>query len=77
MNMPSTTGRYKPGVGLTITRANIAILLKKGVVLPESTAERVAEELCGKNRAEARHVARAARLIVSLTDKGKRAYSDE
>lgn len=61
--MPSTFNRYKPGVGRTITRANIAVLLKKGIVGPDADEDRVAEELCGLGRAEKRHVARAARLM--------------
>jgi hypothetical protein len=70
--MQSTTGRYIPGVGRTITQANIRWLLAKGIIGPDADPERVADECCGKFPVEPRHVARARRLMYG-TSPGTRA----
>lgn len=68
-NPPSTFGRYIPGVGRTITRANIdahqAKLVKEGQ--EPATPEQIVQEFCtnskGRNYAKPNHLARAYRLM--------------
>ncbi len=63
--MTSTTGRYIPGVGRTITRANIRRVIEAQAEAkqpPIEEAEAMARELVGKC-VQSRHVARAARLM--------------
>ena len=68
-NPPSTFGRYIPGVGRTLTRANIdayqAQLVKAGQ--EPATAAQVVQEFCtngwGQNYAKPNHLARAYRLM--------------
>lgn len=71
--IPSTTGVYKPGVGVTITRANIDLLQAaraKAKMDPITDPEVVAERLLslnstpdGGNLVEKRHIHRAALLM--------------
>lgn len=71
--IPSTTGVYKPGVGVTITRANIDRLQAaraKAKLDPITDPDVVAERLLslnstpdGGNLVEKRHIHRAALLM--------------
>lgn len=63
-NPPSTTGRYLPGVGMTITRANIDAAQQRQVTakLDPLTPKEIVEMFV-KSPAEYRHLARAARLM--------------
>lgn len=70
----STRGRYIPGVGTTLTKANIALAVKEGTIITGESAERVAFKLtltnsqrstkfAGQTPPEARHVARTGRVM--------------
>lgn len=71
--IPSTTGRYKPGVGFTITRANIDLLQAERAekkLEPLYTAEEVCKVLLYSecygnvsNVVKPRHLYRAALLM--------------
>jgi hypothetical protein len=66
--MEPTRGRYLPGVGKTITRANIAdrqAERAKAGDLP-LTAEQIAEEFCLRGMAKRRHVHRAETLLAAM-----------
>jgi hypothetical protein len=73
--IPSTFGVYKPGVGVTITRANINALQAERAEREQESA--TPEEVCKallpsgtnygdpKNLIEPRHLARARRLMLN------------
>lgn len=62
---PSTVGRYRPGVGLTITRANIALIFPLGVDDAELVVKTFNPPIpgCDHLPPSKRHVARANRLL--------------
>lgn len=62
----STARRWVPGVGYTLTRANLAHMLKLKLIEPSSSPAEVAKAAQGlgkEGRAEPRHVGRAWRLM--------------
>lgn len=65
-----TTGRYLPGVGYALTRANLALMLKRKVIDPSDSPEQVARKFAPVSThngerclPDNRHVARARMLM--------------
>ncbi len=65
--MTSTRGRYIPGVGKTITRANIADAQAERAENGSKpmTAKEIAEEFCAKGMAQRRHEHRAYAILAA------------
>lgn len=77
--IPSTQGRYIPGVGTTITRANIEDVQERRASrkdhkgnadpLPPATPAEIVELFCIKNGdefGESRHLRRAIRIMAKM-----------
>ena len=69
-----TTGRYLPGVGYALTRASLALMLKRRVIDPSDSPERVAAKFqpycpaTGRHcEPDSRHVYRARLLMARTT----------
>lgn len=65
-----TTGRYLPGVGYALTRANLALMLRRRVIDPSDSPEQVATKFqpycpaTGRHcQPDNRHVYRARMLM--------------